>query len=120
MPTWSHSSVDIEPKLALQHWCVMQTERDERHLVGLRTDTGAARVISALYEFDAFALVRVSSSGRRYRLVSEPGWTPDTIFLWLARCMKSDGRSCSDVTLSYFYPLGMRGSRSDWQVDGGD
>jgi hypothetical protein len=81
MRTWSPPSVEAESDITLRHWRVMQTERAERHLVGMRTDTGAARVTSALCELDAFSLVAVTSSGRRYRLVSEPGWTRDTVFL---------------------------------------
>ncbi|MGF6924370.1 hypothetical protein [Paraburkholderia sp. 40] len=121
MPVWSLPSVDIEPELALQHWRVMQTERDERHLVGMRADTNVARVTSALREFDAFALVAVSSSGRRYRLVSEPGWTHDTIFLWITWCLKNGVSRCSDVTSAYFYPpFGKPQSRCKAQVDTGD
>ncbi|MFM0292134.1 hypothetical protein P0D68_03155 [Paraburkholderia sp. RL17-380-BIE-A] len=121
MPVWFPPSVDIEPELTLQHWRVMQTERDERHLVGMRADTGVARVTSALRELDAFSLVAITSSGRRYRLVSEPGWTHDTMFLWIAWCLKNDVCTCSDVTYKYFHPpFGMLGSRSDFQVDTGD
>ncbi|BFG77765.1 hypothetical protein PTKU46_57980 [Paraburkholderia terrae] len=104
MPVWSPLSVDIEPEITLHHWRVMQTERDERHLVGMRTDTQLARVTSALREFDAFALVAVSSSGRRYQLVGEPGWTYDTVCLWITWCLKNDVHSCSDVTSGYFHP----------------
>ncbi|SMG39871.1 hypothetical protein SAMN06265784_103720 [Paraburkholderia susongensis] len=104
MPVWPPPSVDIEPELALQHWRVMQTEGDERHLVGMRTDTMLARVTSALREFDAHAMVAVSSSGRRYQLVGEPRWTYDTVCLWITWCLKNDVRSCSDVTSAYFHP----------------
>jgi len=118
MPFWSPASVDVEPELTLQYWRVMQTERDERHLIGMRTDTGVARVSSPLREFDTFALTAVSYSGRRYRLVSEPGWTRDTVFLWLAWCLKNEVRSCSDVTAAYLHPAsGPTVSRSKLHSD---
>jgi hypothetical protein len=104
MPLWSPLSVDLEPEITLQHWRVMQTERDERHLVGMRPDTNTARVSSALCQFDTFAMVAVTSSGRRYRLVSEPAWTHDTVVLWITWCLKNDVSSCTDVTSAYFHP----------------
>lgn len=118
MPFWPPASVDIEPELSLLSWRVIQTERGERHLVGMRTDTGVARVTSALREFDAFALIAVTSSGRRYRLLSAPGWTSDTVFLWLTWCLKNGVQSCSDVTAAYFHSSsGPLGSWSESQPD---
>jgi hypothetical protein len=98
MPVWSPASVDIEPELSLLSWRVVQTERGERHFVGIRPDTTHARVSSAIREFEMDSMIGVSASGRRYRLVGPPGWTDDSAYLLMAWCLTYDVRTCCDVT----------------------
>ncbi|EUC16535.1 hypothetical protein PMI06_004869 [Burkholderia sp. BT03] len=98
MPFWSPASVDVEPELSLLSWRVVQTERGERHFVGIRADTRHARVSSAIREFDANSMIGICVGRRRYRLIGPPGWTDDCAYLLMAWCLKYDVLSCCDVT----------------------
>jgi hypothetical protein len=98
MAFWSVAAIEIEPELSLLSWRVIQTERGERHFVGIRPDTRRARVSSAIRELDTHSMTGVSASGRRYRLVGPPGWTDDSAYLLMAWCLKYDVRTCCDVT----------------------
>ena len=58
MPIWRGSEVTAEPEILLRDWRIMETEREERHFVGARVDSGTGRVSSAIKN------VRCSQNGR--------------------------------------------------------
>ncbi|ANB72069.1 hypothetical protein AYM40_06560 [Paraburkholderia phytofirmans OLGA172] len=70
MPIWSTLPVEVEPEVRLESWAVIETEPEfhQQHLIGIRTDSRSARISSALRSFDQHAMLRVTSTGRRYQL----------------------------------------------------
>jgi hypothetical protein len=52
MPIWESPPVDLEPEISLILWRIMQTERGEQHLIGIRTDFPTGRFSTAIAEFD--------------------------------------------------------------------
>ncbi|SAL43338.1 hypothetical protein AWB64_04597 [Caballeronia sordidicola] len=101
MPIWSPASLEAEPKISLLSWHIIETELDECHFIGVRPDTKAARISSPIYQFDSLSKLGVTSTGRRYQLIGDPGWSYDTVYLLVNWARQYGVISCDDVTDSF-------------------
>ena len=82
MPNWKGSAVTVKPDIFLTDWRIMETERDERHFVGARVDSGMGRVSSAIRTFDAARMVGITTTGKVYSLVGPPGQNGTADHVW--------------------------------------
>jgi hypothetical protein len=103
MAIWATLPVGLEPEICLEEWCVIETEpeRQQRHLLGIRTDTLDARISSEISDFDMETRVAHTSTGRTYRLIGPPGWAIDAQYVLLEWCRRNAVREISDVTTEY-------------------
>lgn len=101
MPIAIPPTVDDEPVIELRSWRVMQTERCERHFVGVHGSgmLAAGRVSSAIVSFDASQRRGVTRSGRVYILRGAPGGLDgDAAYTWAAWARFNRVASYEDVT----------------------
>ena len=84
MPIWRPESVNEDPEIALINWTVFETtDEGERHFVGTVANQGYARVSSPIQSYDSESRVGITRSGRKYRLVGNPGIDSDgSYILW--------------------------------------
>src|SRR4051794_25777836 len=72
MPFWTLPSAAEEPTVTLTHWRIIETVDATRHLVGADS-RATGRVSSEIISFDRNTLSGITSSGRCYQLVGNPG-----------------------------------------------
>jgi hypothetical protein len=82
MPIWSVRSVTSQPSLRLRDWSIIEIQNGDRHFVGYNVDDSEGRVSTAIREFDPKTRRGVTSSGRVYQLLGEPGYDPDAAHVW--------------------------------------
>lgn len=103
MPLWKIDSIDEEPTVTLQDWCVYEVdgvyeEGSSRHFVGTKTGDWSGRVSSRIETFDAVALRGVTASGRVYQLKGLRGYSSDGEYVWTSYCRINGARHCRDVS----------------------
>jgi hypothetical protein len=101
MPVWSVASVGEKPEITLCRWKVIETERLERHFVGLSVASNTGRVSSAIQSFDPETRTGVTRSGRRYVLLGAPGDDPDGMHTWAVWARVNDVKEETDVSSEY-------------------
>ena len=74
---WKTKPVPSQPRLRLASWRIMRTERGEIHFIGYAVDNHEGRISTAIESLDLAARTGVTSSGRLYELIGEPGRDPD-------------------------------------------
>lgn len=82
MTVYRPTPVDQEPLTDLVRWTVQEVPVGDsvtRHFVGYCYE---GRVSSPVQEWDVETHIGVTRSGRRYRLIGEPGWNTDAMYVW--------------------------------------
>lgn len=85
MPIWRTSSVKATPEPHVRDWRLIRSETNDIHIVGFNVTESKGRVSSALTTFDPVTRTGTTSSGRRYVLRGESGWSADadyTFAVW--------------------------------------
>lgn len=72
----------------------MRTDRGELHFIGYAVDNHEGRVSTAIESLDLAARTGVTSSGRLYELIGEPGRDPDADYVW-AMWARANGVICA-------------------------
>ena len=84
--TWRPPPLDVEPRVDLRWWQVIQVDGLGRHLIG---DTGwEGRVSGTVQAWDPASRCARTKSGRIYHLCGRPGLTADGEYVrqrWLGR-----------------------------------
>jgi hypothetical protein len=104
---WKPVSVQEQPSLNVYRWSVREIDgvkagEKDHHFVG-EVD-GAGRVSSKIVSFDKETNVGVTRSGRRYKLVGEPGYNSDAEYVWGAWKAINKVVDYTDVSGLYFKP----------------
>ena len=86
MPVWRPTDVDAMPELTVRSWMLIRTETGHTHVVGFNVTEGEGRVSSPLATFEPATRIGTTQSGRRYRLVGEPGIDLDAQYTFAAWC----------------------------------
>jgi hypothetical protein len=95
------AAVNEQPKITLKRWSVFETERAERHFVGLCMESGSGRVSSAIASFDVETRTGTTKSGRCYILSGGPGQDPDGLHTWAMWKLLNSVKLAKDVTGDY-------------------
>jgi hypothetical protein len=82
MPFWTFGSVEQEPSVFLASWKIVEVIAGTRHFVGADVYDGNGRVSSAIVKFDLAARRGITSSGRVYNLIGEPGNSWNADYVW--------------------------------------
>ena len=87
MPIWIPPSLEDQPGVTLSGWAAFKVFLPGNgfptaHLVGYNERVGEGRVSSHMVKFDAASMCGVTSSGRLYRLLGEPGLAGDAAYVW--------------------------------------
>jgi hypothetical protein len=81
MPIWQTKPVTEQPSITLEHWRIIETERNERHFVGYSPADREGRVSSAIQSFDPVTRRGVTRTGRVYALAGSPGIDSDAQYV---------------------------------------
>jgi len=68
-------SVEIQPKVTLESWRIIETATGERYIVALLPE-GTARVTTTVVHIDPRTRLATTSSGRIYELLNAPEHSP--------------------------------------------
>lgn len=98
---WQTPDVAVKPEIDLACWAVVETDKDERHLVGIDLATGAGQVGSAIKVFDASTMEFRTVSGRLYRLRDASNLADDARYAWDRWATFNGVQSWRDVTTEY-------------------
>ncbi|CAG9180666.1 hypothetical protein LMG23994_04472 [Cupriavidus pinatubonensis] len=79
---WQTPDVATKPEIDLACWAVVETDKGERHLVGIELATGAWQVSSAIEAFDTSAMEFRTISGRLYRMRDASTSADDARYAW--------------------------------------
>lgn len=110
---WGTGSLGSKPTFHLGGWSVVETDRDEEHLVGIDLDTGAGQVSSTIVRFDASTMRCQTASGRIYVLYETTGLsTREAWYAWEAWSQFNDVKNWTDVTARYRHDTASTGPRS--------
>lgn len=87
MSVWLPPTADEQPEVSLVFWGAFEVLVPELgaptiHVVGIRAQSGEGRVSSPVAKLDAPNRSVVTSTGRVYRLVGEPGVQGDADYVW--------------------------------------
>ena len=87
LPLWIPPTIADQPGVALTGWgvfkvCLPKIGCPTAHMVGYNERSGEGRVSSPLTKFDSKSRCGVTSSGRVYRLVGEPGLGGEASYVW--------------------------------------
>lgn len=105
LSVWKPASVNSEPHTRLSIWQVFLVKADFKslgdtiHFVGYAGYEG--RVSSPIMEYDKNTHRGVSSSGRIYELVGEPGHNSDATYVWGRWLQMSDFPETVTLTDQY-------------------
>lgn len=91
-------STDEQPAVDLARWQVFKVDDGEMHFVG-HIVGGQGRVSSPIKAFDLDSMAGVTRSGRRYRLVGEPGQDSDGLYVWAHWCAFNRIERSEEVSL---------------------
>jgi hypothetical protein len=81
-PIWNSPASAEQPEYTLVDWCIVETDKGERHLLGYSFGTREGRVSSAIQTLDAETRTGITRSGGVYRLRGAPGSDPDAWERW--------------------------------------
>ena len=95
---WKTKPVPSQPRLRLASWRIMRTERGEIHFIGYAVDNHEGRISTAIESLDLAARTGVTSSGRLYELIGEPGSDPDADYVWAMWARVNGVKRAEDVT----------------------
>jgi hypothetical protein len=95
---WKTKPVPLQPRLRLASWRIMRTERGEIHFIGCAVDNHEGRISTAIESLDLAARTGVTSSGRLYELIGEPGSDPDADYVWAMWARVNGVKRAKDVT----------------------
>jgi hypothetical protein len=112
MPFWTFGSVEEEPTVWLRSWKIVEVDARTRHFVGADVYDGSGRVSTAIVTFDPAAKRGLTSSGRIYNLVSDPGNSWNADYVWTQWCEHTGVRSFVDVTQEMLTVDGNTGASS--------
>ena len=98
MPIWAVASITEEPEVLLSDWQVVEIPGGTRHFVGYNQSLREGRVSSMIVEFDPATRTGITSSGRVYRLLGEPGENQDALWTWTGWCRVNGVTSATVVT----------------------
>lgn len=98
---WQTPDVALKPEIDLACWAVIETDKGERHLVGIDLSTGAGQVSSAIAAFEASAMEFRTVSGRRYRMREAANLADDARYAWDRWATFNGVQSWRDVTKEY-------------------
>lgn len=99
---WKGSSVDETPVIELSDWMVVEvTPGNDRHFIGWNLTEGEGRTSSKLASFDSTTTIGTTSSGRKYKLVGEPGINGDALYTFTHWCRVNGVQSYEDVSDEY-------------------
>jgi hypothetical protein len=98
MPFWKIQDVTQQPNLTLVDWRVIETNKEERHFIGLCPECVGGRVSTAIQSFDQKSMRGLTRSGRVYQLVGPPGMDPDAIYVLNAWLEVNQVEMTKDVT----------------------
>lgn len=101
MSVRSAPPVDDQPFVEITQWTVFQFPDGDRHLVGYIGKISEGRVSSKIMSRNDRVLT--TRSGRKYRLVGEPGYDDDANYVWRRWCEFNsvDPDSAIDVSADY-------------------
>jgi hypothetical protein len=100
---WKTSCVDTVPEIEIVRWMVVEmTPGNTRHLVGYNITEREGRTSSRILHFDKPTMVVTTNSGRKYKLVGEPGADGDAIYVLTSWCRYNNITSYTDVTEEYY------------------
>lgn len=98
MPIWRTRPVEQIPKIEMASWMFIRTELDVVHHVGRNVTEDEGRVSSRVVSFDVNTRVAVTHTGRRYRLIGEPGSDADSDHVFAAWCAANTVLAWNGVT----------------------
>ena len=102
MAVWTTKPVSEQPEIILSNWRIFETPEGTRHFVGKNlTGNGTGRVSSAVTVFDKTTMTGVTSSGRVYQLLGDPGFSGDAAYVWGVWCAHNGVYSCNDITSDF-------------------
>ncbi|MDA3877014.1 MAG: hypothetical protein PF483_07985 [Halothiobacillus sp.] len=96
--TWAAKPVSVEPEIQLARWAVYEIPGQGRFLSGYNVGGHHGRASTAITAWDGTTRTGITSSGRRYRLVGEPGFDGDAKYVWR---VFSRGDAYVEVTEKY-------------------
>lgn len=101
MTIWPVTDVEEQPDITLRGWRVYETERGEHHFVRYCLENECGRVSSTILYFYHEGRTGVTSSGRRYVLLDEPGLDKHAQDVWRLWAVVNDVQETRDVSAQY-------------------
>ncbi|MCY0856655.1 hypothetical protein [Cupriavidus sp. D39] len=101
MAIWSVLPPSVQPEISLVDWRVFEFPEGDRHFVGYCLENREGRVSSAITVFDCQAASAETASGRRYRLIGEPGQDADAEETWRLWLLFNWRTGAVDVTADF-------------------
>ena len=111
---WLIAPVSDEPHTSMMNWRVFEVVLREQlrpslHLVGYAFKLDEGRVSSAVQSLDLERMVAMTSSGRCYALLGEPGYDGRAEFVWREWVGATGARVIGDVTAKLHHRTGDAG-----------
>jgi hypothetical protein len=100
---WKTTPVDQTPSIELKDWMVVEVSPPgtDRHFVGYNITEGEGRTSSKIVSFDKNTKIGTTTSGRKYKLVGEPGMNGDAVYVFNKWCKINSVESYKDVSEDY-------------------
>ncbi|GMG90545.1 hypothetical protein Cmtc_17650 [Cupriavidus sp. TKC] len=99
---WGTGSLTSKPRFDLGGWSIVETDRGEKHLVGIDLENGTGQVSSTVVRFDTRTMRCETASGRIYVLHETTGVsTREAWYVWDGWCRLNGVKSWTDVTSRY-------------------
>jgi hypothetical protein len=89
--------VSEQPYVRLSRWAIHKVD-DALYLIGWNIERDSPRLTSHIVQFDRQTRTVITSSGRCYQLVGNPGADPMTQLAWEVQCRLCSLATSSDVT----------------------
>jgi len=104
MNIWKGKPVNAVQENVMSRWRILEAN-GARYAVGWNETEHEGRVSSAIMSYQKDRRILVTSSGRGYRLLGEPGLDPDGAYVWNCIAAGSGIRAWQDVTTEYLPDL---------------
>jgi hypothetical protein len=105
MPVYRTIPTNEQPELTLRDWWVARLADSTVHLIGYCVENDEGRVSSEVQSFAIGRSLVLTSTGRVYRLLGEPGLNMDASYTW-NRWLRMYGlESWEDITEAAFENL---------------
>ncbi|MFL9932261.1 hypothetical protein P0D88_24195 [Paraburkholderia sp. RL18-103-BIB-C] len=82
MPSWKAKNIELQPTTTLLDWRVMETERNERHFVGISSQSKHPQVSAVIELYDIQRRVGVTHFGQVYELLGRPRLNLEVDYAW--------------------------------------